>query len=39
MYLAGGLVMAYNVYMTIKGKTRNEKPIVVAHTATAQPAE
>ncbi len=39
MYLVGGLVMAYNVYMTIKGKTRNEKPIVVAHVATAQPAE
>lgn len=39
MYLVGGLVMAYNVYMTIKGKTRNEKPIAVAHVATAQPAE
>jgi cytochrome c oxidase cbb3-type subunit 1 len=39
MYLAGGLVMAYNVYMTIKGKTRNEKPIAVVHQASAQPAE
>ncbi len=35
LYLAGGLVMAYNVAMTIMGRERNEQPIV---TASAQPA-
>lgn len=27
MYLAGGLVMAYNIIMTIRGHVREETPI------------
>jgi cytochrome c oxidase cbb3-type subunit 1 len=37
LYLLGGLVMAWNVYQTIRGKVREEKPMVAI--ATAQPAE
>ena len=37
LFLSGGLVMAYNVWMTIAGKTRNERPMPT--TAQLQPAE
>jgi len=36
LYLVGGLVMAVNIWMTIRGKVRDERPIV---TAVMQPAE
>ena len=39
LYLAGGIVMAWNIYQTIRGKVRNEKPIAAPLTASAQPAE
>jgi cytochrome c oxidase cbb3-type subunit 1 len=38
LYLAGGMVMAYNVYMTVKGKVREESPLSRA-TPALQPAE
>ncbi len=38
LYLAGGIVMAYNVYMTVKGKVREESPLSRA-TPALQPAE
>ncbi|HEX5932611.1 MAG TPA: cytochrome-c oxidase, cbb3-type subunit I [Pseudorhizobium sp.] len=38
LYLAGGFVMAFNVYMTIKGKVREEEPLSRAVPA-LQPAE
>jgi len=38
LYLAGGLVMAFNIWMTIRGKVRNERPLVEA-SPTLQPAE
>ncbi len=38
MYLAGGLVMAWNVYMTIRGYQRNEEPLPGAAPA-LQPAQ
>ncbi|WP_417310504.1 cytochrome-c oxidase, cbb3-type subunit I [Devosia sp.] len=37
LYLLGGLVMAYNIAMTIAGRQRNERPIVT--TPQMQPAE
>ncbi|WP_029042160.1 cytochrome-c oxidase, cbb3-type subunit I [Cucumibacter marinus] len=37
LYLSGALLMAYNLYMTIRGKVRNEKPI--AGAVVAQPAD
>jgi len=37
LYLAGALVMAVNIWMTIAGRVRSERPI--AGTATLQPAE
>ncbi len=37
LYLLGAFVMAYNLYMTVKGKVREEKPLV--STVAAQPAE
>ena len=37
LYLAGGLVMAFNVAMTIAGKVRDERPMPVA--AQLQPAQ
>jgi len=39
LYLAGALVMAWNIYQTIRGKEREEKPMVSAVTHAAQPAE
>ena len=39
LYLAGGVVMAWNVYQTIRGNIRNEKPIAQPLGASAQPAE
>lgn len=36
LYLAGGLVMAFNIWMTIRGRVRDERPIA---TAALQPAE
>lgn len=36
LYLAGGLVMAFNIWMTIRGRVRNERPIP---TTQLQPAE
>ena len=44
MYLAGILIMAWNVFMTIRGYQREEKPISGVASATgaipaAQPAE
>jgi cytochrome c oxidase cbb3-type subunit 1 len=39
LYLCGGLVMAYNVYMTIKGHVREEAPIAGSYPIAAQPAE
>jgi cytochrome c oxidase cbb3-type subunit I len=39
LYLAGGIVMAWNIYQTIRGKVRNERPIATPLTASAQPAE
>tara|TARA_R110002124_G_scaffold212797_1_gene378866 strand:- start:1364 stop:3010 length:1647 start_codon:yes stop_codon:yes gene_type:complete len=30
LYLSGGLIMAFNIYMTIKGKLRDEVPMVDA---------
>ena len=38
LYLAGGLVMAYNVYRTIRGDVRKEVPMGASATA-AVPAE
>ena len=41
-YLTGGLLMAWNVYQTIRGQVRNEAPMDTAlppQGATAQPAE
>ncbi len=41
-YLTGGLLMAWNVYQTIRGQVRNEAPMDMAlppQGATAQPAE
>jgi cytochrome c oxidase cbb3-type subunit 1 len=38
LYLAGGVVMAINVYLTIKGKVRNERPLVLVSTQ-LKPAE
>ena len=41
-YLTGGLLMAWNVYQTIRGQVRNETPMDIAlppQGATAQPAE
>jgi cytochrome c oxidase cbb3-type subunit 1 len=35
LYLAGGLVMVFNIAMTMKGRERNEQPIA---TVSAQPA-
>ncbi len=37
LYLAGALVMAFNIYMTIAGKVRDERPMPVP--AKLQPAE
>jgi cytochrome c oxidase cbb3-type subunit 1 len=39
LYLAGGLVMAWNIYMTIRGHLRNEAAIPTAYVPQAQPAE
>jgi len=39
LYLAGGVVMAWNVYMTICGRLRDEAAIPSAHVLQAQPAE
>ena len=42
LYLAGGFVMAWNVYQTIRGNLRNEAPMGGTRTvagATMQPAE
>jgi cytochrome c oxidase cbb3-type subunit 1 len=38
LYLAGGIIMAYNVTMTILGRTRREAPLPGAVPA-AVPAE
>lgn len=38
LYLLGGLIMAWNVYKTIRGDIRDEKPLVATSTS-AQPAE
>ncbi|MEP9399631.1 cytochrome-c oxidase, cbb3-type subunit I [Mesorhizobium sp. KR2-14] len=38
LYLAGGLIMAWNVFMTIRGHQRQEKPIP-GTTPALQPAE
>ena len=37
LFLAGGLIMAFNVWMTIVGKVRTEKPMPVSHQL--QPAQ
>jgi cytochrome c oxidase cbb3-type subunit 1 len=37
LYLLGGLVMAYNIWMTVRGKVRRERPII--DTPALQPAE
>ena len=42
LYLAGGFVMAWNVYQTIRGNLRNEAPMGGAQPATGatmQPAK
>jgi cytochrome c oxidase cbb3-type subunit 1 len=39
LYLAGGLVMAWNVFMTIKGHQRAEAAIPTAYVPQAQAAE
>ena len=40
LYLIGGLVMAYNIYRTIRGDVRKEVPMGAAGTASsAVPAE
>ncbi len=36
LYLAGGLVMAFNIWMTVVGKVRSERPMPVS--ASLQPA-
>jgi cytochrome c oxidase cbb3-type subunit 1 len=38
LYLLGGLVMAFNIWMTIRGKVRDERPIVET-SPVMQPAE
>lgn len=38
LYLAGGVVMAINIYLTIKGRVRNERPLVETITQ-LKPAE
>ncbi|MBY5336909.1 cytochrome-c oxidase, cbb3-type subunit I [Rhizobium leguminosarum] len=39
LYLAGGLVMAWNVFMTIRGHQRDEAAIPTTFVPQAQPAE
>ena len=39
LYLAGGIVMAWNVFMTIRGHLRDELAIPTAYVPQAQPAE
>ncbi|TAY04858.1 cytochrome-c oxidase, cbb3-type subunit I [Rhizobium leguminosarum] len=39
LYLAGGLVMAWNVFMTIRGHLRDEAAIPTTFVPQAQPAE
>jgi cytochrome c oxidase cbb3-type subunit 1 len=39
LYLAGGVVMAWNVFMTIRGYQRDEAAIPTAFVPQAQPAE
>ena len=39
LYLAGGLVMAWNVFMTIRGRLRDEAAIPTTFVPQAQPAE
>ncbi|WP_168880164.1 cytochrome-c oxidase, cbb3-type subunit I [Rhizobium sp. P28RR-XV] len=39
LYLGGGLVMAWNVFMTIRGRVRDEAAIPTAYVPQAQPAE
>jgi len=39
LYLAGGLVMAWNVFMTIRGHQRDEAEIPTAYVPQAQAAE
>ncbi len=39
LYLTGGCIMAYNIWMTIIGKSRNERPIPGSVPANIQPAE
>ena len=39
LYLTGGCVMAYNIWMTILGHKRNERPIPGSMPANIQPAE
>jgi cytochrome c oxidase cbb3-type subunit 1 len=39
LYLAGGLVMAWNVFMTIRGRLRDEAAIPTAYVPQGQPAE
>ena len=39
LYLAGGLVMAWNVFMTIRGHLREEAEIPTAYVPRAQAAE
>jgi cytochrome c oxidase cbb3-type subunit 1 len=38
LYLLGGIIMAWNIYQTIRGKIRDEKPMV-GHATSLQPAE
>ncbi|WFU13383.1 cytochrome-c oxidase, cbb3-type subunit I (plasmid) [Rhizobium sp. CB3090] len=39
LYLAGGLVMAWNVFMTVRGHLRNEAALPTSYVPQAQPAE
>ncbi|NEH47119.1 cytochrome-c oxidase, cbb3-type subunit I, partial [Rhizobium leguminosarum] len=39
LYLAGGLVMAWNVFMTIRGHLRDEAAIPTTFAPQLQPAE
>ena len=39
LFVAGSLIMAYNIWMTSRGKVRDEKPYLQPASATLQPAE
>jgi cytochrome c oxidase cbb3-type subunit 1 len=39
LYLLGGFIMAYNIWMTARGRVRDEQPYMSAAPLLLQPAE